>query len=86
MLPLPVRTGSLKLNVRLAFTATRVALSAGDRLVSVGGVVSAGTVLVVIVTALLVSAPSVLKFPNASENLFEAIEITLLAVLLAAGV
>ena len=52
----------------------------------VGGVVSAGIVLVAIVTVLLASKPSVLKLPTTSLNLLLATEITLGVVLLAVGV
>ena len=52
----------------------------------VGGVVSLGTVLVAIVTVLLLSAPSALTLPAASENFRLATLITLLTVLLGVGV
>ena len=45
-----------------------------------------GLVSTVKVTALLLSEPSALKLPLASENLEEATEITPLLVLLAEGV
>ena len=76
---------SLKVNVM-------VAVCEADRLVAldetemVGAVVSAGTVLTVMVTLLLVSEPSALTLPAASEKTPFAILITPLVVLLAVGV
>ncbi len=52
----------------------------------VGGVVSAGTVLTVMVTVLFASEPSALTLPAASENTAFAMLITPLVVLLAVGV
>ena len=52
----------------------------------VGGMVSAGTVLIANVTVLFESEPSTLKLPAASENLVLPTLTTPLAVLLAAGV
>ena len=69
-----------------------VAVCEADRLVAldetemVGAVVSAGTVLTVMVTLLLVSEPSALTLPAASEKTPFAILITPLVVLLAVGV
>ena len=76
---------SLKVNVM-------VAVCEADRLVAldetemVGAVVSAGTVLTVMVTLLLVSKPSALTLPAASVKTPFAILITPLVVLLAVGV
>ena len=52
----------------------------------VGAIVSAGTVLTVMVTVLLVSEPSALTLPAASEKTPFAMLITPLVVLLAVGV
>jgi hypothetical protein len=52
----------------------------------VGGMLSTGVVLTEIVTELFASEPSILKFPDASENLLLATLITPLTVLLALGV
>ena len=68
-----------------------VAVCEADRLVAldetamVGAVVSA-TVLTVMVTVLLVSDPSALTLPAASENTLLATRTTALVVLLAVGV
>ena len=76
---------SLKVNVMLAVCeADR--LVALDETAMVGAVVSAGTVLTVMVTLLLVSEPSALTLPAASENTAFAMLITPLVVLLAVGV
>ena len=76
---------SLKVNVM-------VAVCEADRLVAldetemVGAVVSAGTVLTVMVTVLLESEPSALTLPAASVKTPLATLITPLVVLLAVGV
>ena len=76
---------SLKVNVMLAVCeADR--LVALDETAMVGAIVSAGTVLTVMVTVLLVSEPSALTLPAASEKTPFAILITPLVVLLAVGV
>ena len=76
---------SLKVNVMLAVCeADR--LVALDETAMVGAIVSAGTVLTVMVTVLLVSEPSALTLPAASEKTPFAMLITPLVVLLAVGV
>ena len=76
---------SLKVNVMVAVCeADR--LEALEVTAMVGGVVSAGTVLTVMVTVLLESDPSALTLPAASEKTPFAILITPLVVLLAVGV
>ncbi len=75
---------SLKVNVMVA-VCEAVRLVALDETAMVGAVVSA-TVLTVMVTVLLVSEPSALTLPAASENTPFAMLITPLVVLLAVGV
>ena len=76
---------SLKVNVMMA-VCEAVRLVALEVTTMVGAVVSATTVLTNMVTVLLVSVPSALTLPAASEKTLLATRTTPLVVLLAVGV
>ena len=101
-MPLPVKLDTLppntsksdtvKLLVASLTTKVSVAEPPAARLdlslltVTVGAVLSAGAVLTAMVTVLLLSDPSALRLPAASENTPLATRTTPLVVLLAVGV